>query len=189
MKEDGGGIRQENHLLLHKYIKNSSEYGTTPTTQTSECQQKTSNFKKRQIKLLRMRQGKRRKQETNNFKMGLAPQRGNCKGGSLNILRNPLTGEVQGRALESQMGVNSGCSEGKMENSPHISLLSSTSQLRSSSYASLTPVLYRGGAGCKAQTLVSDPREKTEVDCYEDTLSGQCDSRGTSGKRLRVPEQ
>ena len=36
MKEDGGGIRQENHLLLHKYIKNSSEYGTTPTTQTSE---------------------------------------------------------------------------------------------------------------------------------------------------------
>ena len=37
MKEDGGGIRQENHPLLHKYIKNSSEYGTTPITQTSEC--------------------------------------------------------------------------------------------------------------------------------------------------------
>ena len=40
MKEDGGGIRQENHLLLHKYIKNSSEYGTTGVvvpTQTSEC--------------------------------------------------------------------------------------------------------------------------------------------------------
>ena len=32
-EEDGGGIRRGDHLPPHKYIKNSSEYGTTPTEQ------------------------------------------------------------------------------------------------------------------------------------------------------------
>ena len=29
-EEDGGGVRCGDHLPLHKYIKNSSEYGTIP---------------------------------------------------------------------------------------------------------------------------------------------------------------
>ena len=29
-KEDGGGIRWGDHLLLYKYIKNSTACGTTP---------------------------------------------------------------------------------------------------------------------------------------------------------------
>ena len=31
--EDGGGVRRRDHLPPHRYIKNSSEYGTTPTEQ------------------------------------------------------------------------------------------------------------------------------------------------------------
>lgn len=73
-----------------------------------------------------------------------------------------------------------GCSEGKMENSPHISLLSSTSQLRSSSYASLTPVLYRERV--QGSDTVSDPREKTEVDCHEDTLRANVTAEGLQEK-------
>ena len=30
-EEDGGGVKCGDHLLLHKYIKNLSEYGTIPT--------------------------------------------------------------------------------------------------------------------------------------------------------------
>ena len=33
MEEGGGRIIWEDHLLPHKYIKNSTEYGTTPTEQ------------------------------------------------------------------------------------------------------------------------------------------------------------
>ena len=33
MEEDGGRIIWEDHLPSHKYIKNSTEYGTTPTEQ------------------------------------------------------------------------------------------------------------------------------------------------------------
>ena len=46
MKEDGGGIRQENHLLLHKYIKNSSEYGTTSTEHLLNASKRPQTFKK-----------------------------------------------------------------------------------------------------------------------------------------------
>jgi len=33
MEEDGRGVRREDPQLLHKYIKNSSSYETTPTKQ------------------------------------------------------------------------------------------------------------------------------------------------------------
>ena len=33
MEEDGRGVRQGDPQLLHKYIKNSSRYETTPTKQ------------------------------------------------------------------------------------------------------------------------------------------------------------
>ena len=32
-EEDCGGVRQGDHQLTHKYVKNSSRYGTTPTKQ------------------------------------------------------------------------------------------------------------------------------------------------------------
>ena len=45
MEEDSGGVRQGDHLPFHRYIKISSEYGTT-TTEELLPRQKTPDLLK-----------------------------------------------------------------------------------------------------------------------------------------------
>ena len=45
-EEDGGGVICGDHLPLHKYIKNPSEYGTTPTEQLLNDRRRPQTFKK-----------------------------------------------------------------------------------------------------------------------------------------------
>ena len=71
------------HLPPHKYIKNTSTCGTTPTEHLL-CWQKTSDFPKgKKIPMYLGRAKEKRKNRDKRIGMGPAPLEGSCEGGKV----------------------------------------------------------------------------------------------------------
>ena len=81
--QDGGGVRRGDHLPPHKYIKNTSTSGTTPTEhlrntgRRPQTSQKARNSPRTWV-------GQKKKEKTDKRTgMGPAPVGGSCEGGKV----------------------------------------------------------------------------------------------------------
>ena len=78
--QDGRGVRRGDHLPPHKYIRNTSTCGTTPT----EHQQKTSGIPKgKKLPTYKGKTKEKRKNRDKKIRMGPAPLGGSCEGGKV----------------------------------------------------------------------------------------------------------
>lgn len=115
MEEDSGGVRQGDHLPSHRYIKISSEYGTTPTEELLPHQKTPDLLKGKPVSLEKGRATDKDKRNKGFRDEGLCPEgewEGVMKREKFTQTRNP-------HHRLGQRGVTLGAQRAKhRENSP-----------------------------------------------------------------------
>ena len=82
--QDGGRVRHGDHLSPHKYIKNTSRRGTTPTEHLVNAGRRPQTSQKsRKSPHAWVRQKKKRKNRDKRIGTGPAPVGGSCEGGKV----------------------------------------------------------------------------------------------------------
>ena len=79
--QDGGGVTCGDHLSPHKYIKNTSTYGTTPTEHLLNAGRRHQTSQKARNSLGRAKVKKKNRDKR--IGMGPAPLGGSCEGGKV----------------------------------------------------------------------------------------------------------
>ena len=160
--QDGRGVRRGDHLLPHRYIKNTSTCGTTPTKHLLNAGRGSVTSQKARNSPTKLGRAKeKRKNRDKRIGMGPAPRGGSCEGGSFHTLGSPFTDGDRGW-LQSHRGEHSsGATEGKAERFLHGgSLPTSTHQLER---LVCLPAKTGGGWELRLWLRRSDPGERTEV--------------------------
>ena len=82
--QDGGGLRRGDHLPPHKYIKNTSTCGTTPTEHLLNAGRRPQTSQKaRNSPHTWVEQKKKEKNRDKRIQMEPAPLGGSCEGGKV----------------------------------------------------------------------------------------------------------
>ena len=163
--QDGRGVRHGDHLLPHKYIKNTSTCGTTPTEhllnagRRPQTSQKARNSPRTWV-------GQKKKQRQKNRDGTCTSEREQWRRKSFHTLGSPFAGKDRGWAggkLQSHGGEHSNRGvEGKAERCPHRGwVLTSTHQPER---LVCSPAGAGGGWELRLG-LRSDRRERTGVGC------------------------
>ena len=190
--QDGRGVRRGDQCLPHKYNKNTSTCGTTPTEhllntgRRPQTSQKTGNSPHTWVGPKKKRKKQRQKNKDGTCTSGREPWRRK----SFHTLGSPFTGGDRGWAggkLQTHRGEQSNMgAEGKVERFLHRGLVLITNHQPERFLCSPT----RAGRGWELRLGLwrSDPRERTGVGCVNIawrglvclTLAGR-ESRETSG--------
>ena len=80
--QDGGGVRRGNHLPPHKYIRNTSTCGTTPTEHLLNAGRRPCP-KGKKLPMFLGRAKEKRKNRDKRIGTGPAPLGGSCEGGKV----------------------------------------------------------------------------------------------------------
>ena len=173
--QDGGRVRCRDHLPLHKYIRNTSTCGTTPTEHLLNAGRRPQTPQKaRNSPCTWVGEKQKEKTETKN-------RDGTCTSGrelwrrkGVHTLEAPLWAETAGGGggkLQSHGGEHSNRgAEGKEERFPHIgSVLTSTHQPKR---LVCSPAGTDGGWQLRLRLWRSDPRERTGVGCLNTAWRG-----------------
>ena len=80
--QDGRGVRCGDHLLPHKYIRNASTCGTTPTEHLLNAGRRPQTSKKARESPHNW-VGQKKKKRDKRIRMGPAPLGGSCEGGKV----------------------------------------------------------------------------------------------------------
>ena len=84
--QDGGGVRRGDHLPPHKYIKNTSTCGTTPTEYLLNTGRRPQTSQKaRKSPCAWVEQKKKEKNRDKRIGMEPAPVGGSCEGGKVSM--------------------------------------------------------------------------------------------------------
>ena len=81
--QDGGGVRHGDHLPPHKYIRNTSTCGTTPTEHLLNAGRDLSFPKGKKIPMYLGRAKEKRKNRDKRRGTGPDPLGGSCEGGKV----------------------------------------------------------------------------------------------------------
>ena len=164
--QDGGGVRRGDHLPPHKYIKNTSTCGTTPTEHLLNAGRRPQTSQKaRNSPRTWVGQKIKEKKRDKRIGTGPAPLGGSCEGGKVSTHweAHSLV-ERGGVEFCSHRGEHSNRSaEGKVERFPHRgSVPTSTHQPER---LVCSPTGTGGGWELRLGLQMSDPRERTGVGC------------------------
>ena len=96
--QDGGRVRHGNHLPTHKYVRNTSTCGTTPTEHLLNAGRRTQTSQKaRNSPTYLGRPKEKRKNRDKSIGTGPAPVGGSCEGGKVSThYEGPLQAETAG---------------------------------------------------------------------------------------------
>ena len=81
--QDGGGVRRGDHLPFHKYIRNTSTCGTTPTEHLLNAGRRADFPKGKKLPTYLGRAKEKRKNRDKRIGTGPAPLGGSCEGGKV----------------------------------------------------------------------------------------------------------
>ena len=81
--QDGGGVRCGDHLSPHKYIRNTSTCGTTPTEHLLNAGRRPDFPKGKKLPTYLGRAKEKRKNRDKRIGTGPAPLGGSCEGGKV----------------------------------------------------------------------------------------------------------
>ena len=85
--QDGRGVRSGDHFPPHKYIRNTSTCGTTPTEHLLKaCRRSQTSQKSRNSPMYLDRAKEKRKNRDKRIGTGPAPVGGSCEGGKVSTL-------------------------------------------------------------------------------------------------------
>ena len=166
--QDGRRVRCGDHLAPHKYIRNTSTCGTTPTEHLLNAGRRPQTSPNaRNYPRIWVGQKKKEKTRDKRIGMGPAPLGGSCEGEKFPHTRKPLRGRrlrvAEGGSFRATEESAATGAEGKAERFPHRgAVLTSTHQPER---LVCSPAGVGRGWELRLGLRRSDPRERTGVGC------------------------
>ena len=189
--QDGGGVRHGDHLPLHKYIRNTSTCGTTPTEHLQNAGRRPQTSQKvRNSPRTWVGKRKKKKQRQKNRDETCTSGRELWRRKSCHTLGSPLTGRdvgwggARGEALEPRRRAQQQGCRGQSGDIPAQRI--GADQHSPAREACLLTRQDRWGLGAEARASGVRSQGRTGVGCVNTAWRGYCTTAGQEGVQEKV---